>query len=408
MENKPEIIPEQNIPEEAPALADWIEAELGDDELAQFLREHPEGIELLSNGERILPRTVFDVADDLKQHNPEQVPLLLEQLTRDGYLPESSIRDIDTSDEDLPDYVKTHALLLHRAHIGKETIRLHVNERERTEGETVMWERALHEVNVLRESYGITPINPSPDTLHIIEHFFKRTSMGKGALELPSEQIHVAMETNDASRMKIIFHELTHLASRLSLILSVDESRTIKTTVQRLGLARIRKQTPASTRGVFFHGLNEAVTEETAKHFIQSLSADDPQLSDLVQERRERIEQFAREHENQRSPQRTDDIIDVHTAPDGKTELEYFTYAPERNVMFDMFKKIYERNPARFEEKTQEEASEELFAMLQKAMFTGNILPFGRLFNDTFGHGKFREFGHLQTTEEQQAFVEGL
>ena len=76
--------------------------------------------------------------------------------------------------------------------------------------------------------------------------------------------------------------------------------------------------------------------------------------------------------------------------------------------MFDMFKKIYERNPNLFDGKSPDEAENELFEMLQKAMFTGNILPFGRLFNDTFGRGKFREFGHLQTIGEQQSFVEGL
>lgn len=85
-----------------------------------------------------------------------------------------------------------------------------------------------------------------------------------------------------------------------------------------------------------------------------------------------------------------------------------YSYTKERNVMEDLFEKLFDRNPERFEGKTKEEANEELFTMLQKAMFTGNILPFGRLFNDTFGRGKFREYGHLQSVEEQQAFIAAL
>ena len=76
--------------------------------------------------------------------------------------------------------------------------------------------------------------------------------------------------------------------------------------------------------------------------------------------------------------------------------------------MRNLFDKIIDRNPERSTGKTNEEAHEALFEMLQKAMFTGNILPFGRLFNDTFGHGKFREYGHLQTNEEIAAFIAGL
>ena len=75
--------------------------------------------------------------------------------------------------------------------------------------------------------------------------------------------------------------------------------------------------------------------------------------------------------------------------------------------MFNLFQKIHERT-GRKDTQSLEETEEELFEMLTKAVFTGNILPFGRLFNETFGLGKFREFGHLQTVEEQNAFIAAL
>jgi hypothetical protein len=98
----------------------------------------------------------------------------------------------------------------------------------------------------------------------------------------------------------------------------------------------------------------------------------------------------------------------IHTGDTEEDKSHLVGYMNDRQTMFSIFDKLYEKNPERFEGRSSEEAEEELFEMLQKAMFTGNILPFGRLFNETFGRGKFREFGHLQTTEEQQAFIEGL
>jgi hypothetical protein len=46
--------------------------------------------------------------------------------------------------------------------------------------------------------------------------------------------------------------------------------------------------------------------------------------------------------------------------------------------------------------------------MVTKASLDGNVLPFGRLMNETFDRGTFRNYGHLQTVQEILSFVSAL
>jgi hypothetical protein len=161
-------------------------------------------------------------------------------------------------------------------------------------------------------------------------------------------------------------------------------------------------------RRIFLSGLNEALTEETSNRILMSLPDGVPEFDDFARFRSEMRDHLEREQGAFLAEHRlrTHWINDLTRHDD---LISYsFSYAEERNLMFDLFRKIFERSPLRFEGKTEEEAEEELFTMLQKAMFTGNILPFGRLFNETFGRGTFREFGHLQTNDEIREFVEAL
>src|SRR3989338_2137507 len=82
--------PSRILPEDAPALADWIEEELGDTELAEFLRAHQEKAGLLTNGESILPRTVFDVVEDLVDVKPALAQEFVYTLDQQHVFPELS------------------------------------------------------------------------------------------------------------------------------------------------------------------------------------------------------------------------------------------------------------------------------------------------------------------------------
>ena len=160
----------------------------------------------------------------------------------------------------------------------------------------------------------------------------------------------------------------------------------------------------------YLTGLNEAVTEETSNRLLMEVPEEHPVLGSTVKDHRRIISKIAKQNQDQLTRDRLRPYWFIPTdRVTAQGERHYiYSYTQERNLMEDLFEKLHERNPERFEGQTREEAHEALFEMLQKAMFTGNILPFGRLFNDTFGRGKFREYGHLQTNEEIAAFIAGL
>jgi hypothetical protein len=83
-------------------------------------------------------------------------------------------------------------------------------------------------------------------------------------------------------------------------------------------------------------------------------------------------------------------------------------YYNERQAMWRLFSKMFEKSPERFSGKTREEAKEEIFEIATKCSFTGNLMPLGRLMNDTFGPETFRSFGRVTTAEEFDAFVQKL
>ena len=142
---------------------------------------------------------------------------------------------------------------------------------------------------------------------------------------------------------------------------------------------------------------------------MAALPEDHPILGPIAKNLHQRWHEYARKHEAQLAEEHTKPHWLIPSRKEGDTALRLISaYTDEKIIMEDLFEKLIDRNPERFAGKTNEEAHEALFEMLQKAMFTGNILPFGRLFNDTFGRGKFREYGHLQTNEEIAAFIAGL
>nr|MBP6931736.1 hypothetical protein [Candidatus Paceibacterota bacterium] len=72
-----------------------------------------------------------------------------------------------------------------------------------------------------------------------------------------------------------------------------------------------------------------------------------------------------------------------------KINTERFTYKQERKFLHTLVDKIFQKNFDKFQDK------EEVFDMFFKGMITGNILPIGRLVDETFGAGTFRKIGEL-------------
>ncbi|OGZ06332.1 MAG: hypothetical protein A2845_00850 [Candidatus Lloydbacteria bacterium RIFCSPHIGHO2_01_FULL_49_22] len=400
-----------SVPEDAPKLADWIEEELGDTELADFLRAHPEGVELLSNGEAILPHTVFDVVEDLIDADPAFAQELACTLDRERLFPELSYQKGvgNVTEEEVADAFRERKFI-----VARDRTALHEGQVEMSEVDRHITHAANIALSQLREIYGLPEFTVPDEAVRIIfgtDDVFVHES-GKpltASFSQGLQNVYFPEDANVKQRLNSIFHEFTHFHSYGSFQVDRMQDGGSATSDYRVGLKVRARQVKGSPTTAYLESLNEAVTEETANRLCRDISEDDPDLGMFAKDGHDFSKYITEEYPEML----TEGNLRPYWISYGKTKENgdvpvFSSYAEERNVMFDMFKKIYERNPNLFDGKSPDEAENELFEMLQKAMFTGNILPFGRLFNDTFGRGKFREFGHLQTIGEQQSFVEGL
>ncbi len=406
-----EEIEGMQFPEAAPALADWIEQELGDVELAEFLRDHPEGAELCANGEAMLPCTIFDVIEDLVAVEPELAQKLAHTLEHKDMFPKLSYHRAvgDVGDAELAD-----ALLERKFVAAIDRISFREGEGEKTEHDRTYFQRANEALSQLRAKFGLPPLVVPEEAVRFISTTEEGFVNDAGeVLEASYSQMDQVANLSDVDtppgRFNSIFHEFTHFHSYGAIQVNRTEDGGNSISGYRMGLTVRARKMKDKKIPLYLNSLNEAITEETANRLYFDIPLDDPELSQFAKHRHE----LAAYAENncgdmiKRDGLRPHWISQAIATEDGGLDFEV-AYAKERNVMFSLLQKIAEKNLGLYSEKSPEEAENELFEMLQKAMFTGNILPFGRLFNNTFGRGKFREFAHLQSTEEQQRFITAL
>ncbi len=406
----PQVSKEQQtgaLPEDAPHLAEWVESELGDRELAEFLRTHSSEVALLPSGERALPRTAFDLLDDLDAHDAPAFLSVARAMVRGEIFPQLTHQHVVGN---APAEKIEAVEIYQKRKSARSVLAFEDNERKRTPEDEVLVHAALTHLNTLRASAGLKEIPPPRDALHLIDQAWiaERTV---GTYTPFEESIKVGTWKSPVQQLSAITHELAHLASYASLQVAHDEEEKVtKFACYRLGLVVGERNAFLEDEKSYLVNINEAVTEEVARRFVMGIREDDPQLGHIAIRRNRNIQQFFDQYavEAQERGEIPEEIVDLEERADGALRPHHFLYLDERKLMYALFNKMYVKNPQYFEGRTSEDANEELFGMLQKAMFTGNILPFGRLFNDTFGSGKFREFGHLQTTKAQVEFIGAL
>jgi hypothetical protein len=402
MEHVPSQQYEQEIPEDAPALADWIEEELGDSELATFLREHPEGMELCANGMSVLPRTIFELSEDLLNSNFMEGVNLIELFDQKGNLPHSSVSRVVGN---LTHEEKKLFDIQERYNVARQRIALREGEREITETEKALLSFCSRTLSDLREAHGLPPFSVPPSALRFVNDP-EFGDIDASAQFNVFDQEMLFSEQSTFLSFADLSHEMTHLYSYAAIRVE-NGPEQMHTYGYRTGVRVVGDDTSGG-KGLFLSGLNEALTEETSNRILASLPSDASEFSDFSRFRLEMRDYLEREQRESLGAHR----LRAYWINDLKKQDDHisysFSYAEERNLMFDLFRKLYKRSPERFAGKTEQEAEEELFLMLQKAMFTGNILPFGRLFNETFGRGKFREYGHLQENDEIARFITDL
>ena len=292
------------------------------------------------------------------------------------------------------------------------------NEREKTPEEVAMIDRSQKNINELRAKYDLPPIDfSSADIRTVAAHHAviegMETGFGGGYAAIHQTAVVTDAEElarDGLGRFDIIQHELLHSAQYQALQVPKDTSDIAD---YRTGVSVQGRKVKDGRLPQYLNPLNEAITEENASRMVLSTPADDPKLGPLIQQQEKDFQAYkdlCKENPGYDGYETLspNDVIRLKIDPETGKLRAVSGYRKERAAMWKLFDRIHEKNPGAFPGKSPKEAREAMFDMVTKASLDGNIMPFGRLMNDTFGRGTFRNYGHLQTPQEIVSYLDAL
>lgn len=381
-----------------------------DGELREKIIEHPELVKTLAWVDSQGRTVQAGFYGDIKEVDPALAKEYITAVTKKDGPQETHIdRVIEGSDMNAE-----AALAVHKLHLeANKALEISPFEREKTAEELTMIERASENVNQLRAKHGLAPADLKMEDVHMLRKE-SNTVEGKEGGSTGHSDGEAAVVTEypkEAARFATIQHELIHLGGYNAINVPKDSDEP---KVYRVGL-QVQGQKPDEEGNYpsFLSPLNEAVTEENARRITMAIPESDPELGKLTTKRKQSLEDMEaiRKRGNPVADAAVlqEELYFTDVDWEKKTlDVQTSSYSEERKAMWQLFDKIHEKNPDAFPGKSQEEAREAMFDMATKAALTGNIMPFGRLMNDTFGRGTFREYGHLQTPQEIVTLIDSL
>jgi hypothetical protein len=219
--------------------------------------------------------------------------------------------------------------------------------------------------------------------------------------------------------LMIAMHELLHFKSYNALQVVLEGKGKIG--VYRSGL-RVQSR---DGKTLYLNGIDEAVTEELSQRLIQKFSGQ-PFFAKEKEQTRNVIAQYPRALRSPGEMLFTPDVYyaQLNERSKGKKWLkamgrifgfkefikeepdilcQEMVYPQERKIFNILLDKLYQKNADQFSNR------EEVFNIFTKAKLTGNLLPLGRLVDETFGRGTLRKLGELDhDTLALEEFVESL
>jgi len=155
---------------------------------------------------------------------------------------------------------------------------------------------------------------------------------------------------------------------------------------------------------VYFKPLNEAITEELAKRIF--INADESKLRHILQITKEFAAKNPDAINELCSPLFDDDTYDLEIVgkekQQTKVEVNKFSYAKERQSLWQLVNKLFSQNAESFPDR------EAVFTLFARGAITGNILPLGRLIEKTFGKGTFRKLAECNDRDEFKNLIDSL
>ncbi len=290
-------------------------------------------------------------------------------------------------------------------------------EREKTPDELQIISLANEATNELRRKYGLDNFDIPSDNIHIIkeEEWAVKKS---GAFYRPAMQGVAFRETS--SKMEFMaktVHEMIHFKSYNALQLTKEKNETYqKLRDYRVGLMAYSRDGKES----YFTNLNEAMVEEITKRIAKKLFKL-PIFKEEVEITKKTINEypsaikgdgngnplFNKDTYHAETVQRQDGLGDKVKSVRGVSMAlirgNSFTYKPERKMLHTLIDKLFEKNNDTFEDR------EEVFELFAKGLMTGNILPMGRLIEETLGTGTFRKIAELDSdVVTQEKYIASL
>lgn len=286
-------------------------------------------------------------------------------------------------------------------------------EREKTPEEMQIISLANEMTNKMRLKYDLERFDIPPENIHIIVEEKWPKEESAGFFNLTAQSIFVCEKSSYIAFAKIVFHEMTHFKSYTAVQITQEEQPRFQ--AYRLGLT---VQTRDGQKE-YFRNINEAITEELTKRFINE-SLENSLFVEEVNKTRDVKERYPHTRTSSGEILFNEDVfyaeIRHKIQEDGMEALsenvknsnleistENFTYRQERQILHILIDALYTKNPDMFQDR------EEVFEIFAKGMITGNILPVGRLIDTTFGKGTFRRIGDLdKDIQKQEEFVRSL
>lgn len=288
------------------------------------------------------------------------------------------------------------------------------HEREKTKEEIELVAFCNEQINALREKYGLKPFTVPESNFHIIPMGKWKDDIGYIESNMTAFFDYrlqgVAMREIDNLLVfaKIAYHEILHFHGYQAIM---AERKSGKLKPYRFGMI-IAKEKEGEER-YYFENMNEGLTEELAKRFIESeYASENPHP--LLRKRVQIMKGLRKEaKEKTQGSDLEKDIVDAelyYATPSGSigedfklSNQYFFSYRKQRLILNMLIDALYERNKNNFNDR------EEVFDMFVKNAFTGAMYELGNLVDKTFGRGTLRKIGELDADiGEQEKFIKSL
>lgn len=285
-------------------------------------------------------------------------------------------------------------------------------EREKTPVELEIISMTNQLTNEVRQSYGLADFDIPSSNIHVVPEskwpeahkgnnaFFSSIAQGIAAEAQPSNMVFA----------KNIFHEMIHFKSYNAFQITTGEDPIL--TEYRAGL--VINNRAGDQR--YFTNLDEAIVEGITMRYAKKLFSNPlfaneiDQTNNVIAENLHAIDVFGNPlfsdetyyaHVNDEETIKFTDESLSHR--DLEINIEEFSYKEERQILGTLIDKIVQKNYDKFN------STEEVFEIFAKASMTGNVMPMGRVVDNTFGIGTLRQIGELDgDLMAQKGFVDSI